>query len=117
MKNKMRLFSIAALAMAVMTLASCQKDEMISGNGTVDLFGWVGASSTMTGVAQYGITTSESTSSTDGYGNAEDEAMKTDWGTLAISNGGNTTNQSMAHADRWQQRVCRMVLPPRNPWL
>ena len=93
MKNKMRLFSIAALAMAVMTLASCQKDEMISGTGTVDLVGWVGASSTMTGAAQYGITTSESTSSTDGYGNAEDEAMKSDWGTLAISNGGNTTNQ------------------------
>ena len=42
----------------------------------------------MTGAAQYGITTSESTSSTDGYGNAVDEAMKSDWGTLAISYAG-----------------------------
>lgn len=54
-------------------------------NGTVDLFGWVGASSSWDGVAMYGIT-----SSTNGYGNGN--TLKADWGTLAISNGGNAAN-------------------------
>ena len=49
---------------------------------TVDLFGWVGASSTWTGVAQYGITSSTTTNNTDGYGNNSSEALKSDWGTL-----------------------------------
>jgi hypothetical protein len=49
---------------------------------TVDLFGWVGASSTWTGVAQYGITSSTATNNTDGYGNNAGEALKSDWGTL-----------------------------------
>jgi len=57
----------------------------INGNGTVsgtqnvtvDLFGWVGASCIWTGVAQYGI--SNSTSSSE-YGNAYNEALKSDWG-------------------------------------
>ena len=49
---------------------------------TVDLFGWVGASSTWTGVAQYGITSSNATDNTDGYGNNSSEALKSDWGTL-----------------------------------
>ena len=64
----------------------------ISGSGTVDLFGWVGASSTWTGVNKYGITSSTATNNTDGYGNSTSDALKADWGTLAISNGGNTTN-------------------------
>lgn len=59
---------------------------------TVDLFGWVGASSTWTGVNQYGITSSIATNATDGYGNVLAESLKSDWGTLAISNGGNTAN-------------------------
>lgn len=59
---------------------------------TVDLFGWVGASSTWTGVNQYGITSSIATNATDGYGNVLAESLKTDWGTLAISNGGNIAN-------------------------
>lgn len=59
---------------------------------TVDLFGWVGASSTWTGVNQYGITSSTATNATDGYGNVLAESLKSDWGTLAISNGGNAAN-------------------------
>ena len=54
---------------------------------TVDLFGWVGASSTWTDVNQYGIS-----SSNNGYGNNASESLKSDWGTLAITNGGNTAN-------------------------
>ena len=59
----------------------------INGNGTVsasnvtvDLFGWVGASSTWTGAAQYGISNSAATNNTDGYGNNASEALKSDWG-------------------------------------
>ncbi len=54
----------------------------ISEHATVDLFGWVGASSTWTGAAMYGITSSNSTKKTDGYGNVDTEAMKHDWGEL-----------------------------------
>ncbi len=64
----------------------------ISQNDTVDLFGWVGASSTFEGVAQYGITSSTATYSVDGYGNVATEGLKADWCTLPISNGGNTVN-------------------------
>lgn len=52
----------------------------ISENGTVDLFGWVGASSTWMGVAQYGITSSTRTNNTNGYGNSAYEGLKSDWG-------------------------------------
>ena len=52
----------------------------VSTNGTVDLFEWVGASSTWTGAAQYGISNSIS-GKTDGHGNVADEALKSDWGT------------------------------------
>lgn len=59
----------------------------INGNGTVsannvtvDLFGWVGASSTWEGAAQYGISNSTATNNTDGYGNVTTEALKSDWG-------------------------------------
>ena len=55
---------------------------------TVDLFGWVGASSDFTGVAQYGITMS---TTNDDYGTGS-ENLKSDWGTLPITNGGNTAN-------------------------
>ena len=51
-------------------------------NVTVDLFGWVGESSALTGVAQYGI--SNSTSSSD-YGSAYNEALKSDWSNIAGS--------------------------------
>lgn len=65
----------------------------ISPNGTVDLFGWVGKSSTWDdGVNMYGITSSTRSNNTDGYGNVATEALNADWGNLAISNGGNTAN-------------------------
>lgn len=60
---------------------------------TVDLFGWVGASSIWTGEAQYGITSDDNFYL--GYGNkngSEGETLKSDWGTLPITNGGNTAN-------------------------
>ena len=54
---------------------------MVYENGTVDLFGWVGASSTWTGAAQYGISNDISYStSTSNYGNVADEPLKSDWG-------------------------------------
>ena len=90
----------------------------VNGNGsvsaasTVDLFGWVGASSTWTGAAQYGISNSTTLNSTDTYGNVADEALKSDWGTLAITNGGNTTNSGwrMLTFDEWQYLlITRMV--------
>lgn len=65
---------------------------------TVDLFGWVGASSIWTGEAQYGITSADNITyldTTNGYGNkngSEGETLKSDWGTLPITNGGNTAN-------------------------
>ena len=49
----------------------------VSTNGTVDLFGWVGASSGFTGGAQYGI--SNSTIASD-YGTSASESLKSDWG-------------------------------------
>jgi len=59
---------------------------------TVDLFGWVGASCTWTGAAQYGITSSQNYNNINGYGNVKNENLKSDWGTLPITNGGNTAN-------------------------
>ena len=49
----------------------------VSENGTVDLFNWVGAASSWTGAAQYGI--SNSYEIVD-YGNTSGEALKSDWG-------------------------------------
>ena len=49
-------------------------------NVTVDLFGWVGASSNWWGAAMYGISNSTATNSTNGYGNNASEALKSDWG-------------------------------------
>lgn len=51
-------------------------------NDTVDLFGWVGASSNWDGLKQYGITSSETLNSTSTYGNVATENLKSDWGTL-----------------------------------
>ena len=52
----------------------------VSTAGTVDLFGWVGESSTWTGAAQYGISNSTTTQTVDGYGNVANENLKSDWG-------------------------------------
>ena len=54
----------------------------INGNATVDLFGWVGASSNWDGVNKYGITSSDATNNKNGYGNVASESLKSDWGTL-----------------------------------
>ena len=63
----------------------------INGNGsvsannvTVDLFGWVGASSTTlaSSPAQYGISNS---STNDDYGNVSGENLKSDWGTTMVT--------------------------------
>ncbi len=72
---------------------------------TVDLFGWVGASSTWEGAAQYGITSStEDSGGADGYGNIVSESLKSDWGTLAITNGGNAANNGWRTLtiDEWE---------------
>ena len=58
---------------------SINGDGTVSANNvTVDLFGWVGASSTWTGAAQYGISNSKTS---DSYGNVAGEAQKVGWGT------------------------------------
>ena len=61
----------------------------VSADGSVDLFGWVGTSTTFTdNMAAFGISNS---TAEDDYGKGE-VALKSDWGTNAISNGGNVTN-------------------------
>ena len=66
----------------------------ISENGTVDLFGWVGESSTdlTSDPAKYGISQSNSDNDYGTKKGTEGETLKSDWGTLTISNGGNTPN-------------------------
>ena len=59
---------------------SINGDGTVSTNGTVDLFGWVGESSTWTGAAMYGISNSTTLNSTNTYGNGENESLKSDWG-------------------------------------
>ena len=54
----------------------------------VDLFSWVGASADND---TYGLITFTS-STHDYHGDVASESLKTDWGKLAISNGGNTAN-------------------------
>ena len=58
---------------------SITMDGKANNTGVADLFGWVGASSTWTGLKQYGMT---SVNTIDGYGNVATENLKSDWGTL-----------------------------------
>ena len=51
----------------------------VTANGTVDLFGWVGASSSWTSAAKWGISASKTSAD---YGNVVDEALKSDWGNV-----------------------------------
>ena len=62
----------------------------VSENGTVDLFGWVGASSTVltNGAAMYGISNSRTY---EDYGNIPNDVLKSDWGTLFGSGSEYTT--------------------------
>ena len=60
----------------------------VSATGSTDLFGWVGASSTFTDSPEkYGVSASKID---EDYGTSTSDTLKADWGTLAISNGGNT---------------------------
>ena len=61
-------------------------DGTASVNGTVDLFGWVGETSTWTEAAQYGISNSVTVNNSYTYGNIASEALKSDWGNT-ISDG------------------------------
>ncbi len=76
-------------------LGEAGANTLINGNGTVsapgsvDLFGWVGAKSAFEGMAAFGISNSDTIKN---YGNVAGEALKSDWGTNAISNGGNVAN-------------------------
>jgi hypothetical protein len=74
----------------------------VSANGTVDLFGWVGASSTWTGAAQYGISNSTATNNVDGYGNVADEPLKSDWGNVpGIGTGWRTLTGGDTDSGEW----------------
>ena len=46
----------------------------------IDLFGWVGESSTWTEAAQYGVSTSTTDNNVNGYGTGANESLKSDWG-------------------------------------
>ena len=64
-----------------------------AGSVTVDLFGWVGASSIWTDVNKFGITKSATYNNVDGYGNVANENMKAEWNSenLTITNAGSYT--------------------------
>ena len=76
-------------------IGSAAANNSINGNGsvstagTVDLFGWVGTSSSYDNYGIWNNTTANS------YGNTKNESLKNDWGHNAIANGGNT-------ADMWR---------------
>lgn len=57
-------------------------DGLTTSAGTIDLFGWVGNSSSFTGPARYGIHNSQNN---DDYGTNNTEALKADWSGLTIS--------------------------------
>lgn len=61
-------------------------DGKVSANGIVDLFGWVGETSTWTEAAQYGISNSITVNNRYTYGNIASESLKSDWGNT-ISDG------------------------------
>ena len=54
-------------------------DGIADNNGIVDMFCWVGASSSLEGIKQYGIINAWSSSS---YGSVAGEALKSDWGNI-----------------------------------
>ena len=61
-------------------------NNVVTTAGTVDLFGWVGATSEL---AAYGI--NNNTTLLD-YSTSTSDVLKSDWGTLPIVNGGNKAN-------------------------
>ena len=54
----------------------------VSTNGTVDLFGWVGTSGNLTGIAEYGISNVGYETAADAYGYQTTDQLKHDWGEL-----------------------------------
>ena len=69
----------------------------MSKNGTVDLFGWVGASCEWTGVAMYGISNA-TWGGRNQYGNKPVESLKSDWGNLITNS--NTVWRTLTK-DEW----------------
>lgn len=89
-------------------------DGKATENGTVDLFNWVGASSSWTGNKASGLscyTVIGYLGKMDGYGVVKSEALKNDWGNLPITNGGNTANSGWQTLDEKQWKY---VLDTRN---
>ena len=74
-------------------------DPYFKTGNTVDLFGWVGNSALRN---SYGLCKSSPYNNTD-YGGSFGEALKSDWGTLAITNGGNRAYSSWytLNKDEW----------------
>ena len=68
----------------------------VSDTGSTDLFGWVGASSTVLidDPAKYGVSASQTN---EDYGTSTSDILKADWANLAISNGGDTANSGWWH--------------------
>lgn len=66
-------------------------DNVVTTAGTVDLFGWVGASSSL---AAYGINKDKTTG---GYGNSDSEALKEDWGSTMGSGWRTLTNEEWGY--------------------
>ena len=79
---------------------SIDGDGHVSSYGTIDLFGWVGASGTLTGdPAKYGISNSPYVAS---YGNTKGEALMSDWSVKAndLGLGGHNNWFTMTY-DQW----------------
>jgi hypothetical protein len=78
-------------------------DGLANNMGVADMFGWVGASSSWTGTKQYGVIFNWNYNMVDGYGTSKTESLKSDWGTLKISNGGNKANSGWRTltSDEW----------------
>ena len=69
-------------------------NNQVTTAGTVDLFGWVGASSSL---AAYGINNNDNRAA---YGNTIGEALKDDWGNLTIENAGGYSWRTLTK-DEW----------------
>ncbi len=84
----------------------------VSAAGTVDLFGWVGESGALTSdPAKYGI--SNSTTESDYGASSNTDDLKSDWGTLLITNGGNTPSygwRTLSHAE-WEWLIGPVTSP------
>jgi hypothetical protein len=86
------------------TANTAVRDNYVTTPGTVDLFGWVGASSSL---AAYGINNNDVSSS---YGNTVNEALKSDWCVVAnAANLGGHNNWCTLTKDEWE-----WVLGPRD---